>query len=61
MDLGHLVITKPNTSSLPLQHLCTADMKWMMDGASLCCSPIRQTEMFCFHGVLVSSRSFHFH
>lgn len=46
-------LLQTNTSSLSLQHLCTADMKWMMDGACLCCSPIRQTEMFCFHGLSV--------
>lgn len=30
-----------------------------MTGVYLCCSPIRQIEMFCFHGVLVSPGVFH--
>lgn len=45
--------------TLASQHLCTVAMKWTMTGVCLCCSLIRLTEMFCFHGVLVSTGSFH--
>ncbi len=47
-----------NSASSP-QLQFTVATRWTMIGVCLCCSRIRQREMFCFHGVSVSPGFFY--